>query len=460
MSNYTTQSIAEYISQKILEDFPLEIIEKAKYCILDSIGCMLAGIKTKEGKILTKSLLNTETGSSSIFGLKSKTNLINAVYINSMSVNVLDFDDNYIGHPGATIIPLALNMGQLLGISGKELLTAIIIAYEISIRIGRLLRSEEERKYILGHGTWQVFGSVSVASKLLQLKKMDIQNAFGIAGASAPVPSVMKTTYGLEGPSMAKNNFGTAAITGLQSGLLAKNGFTGPIDIFEGETAFWRMIGKKHNGINNCLFRVKEKDFMISRISFKFYPCCRLTHSSIDAVIELIKKNNVKLNDIKKIIVKSIKPLSKFPFTTKNPKDAAEGRFSIPFIFASVLYDIDPLQWYNSENINSIKLQKFAEKIEIENDQQANSIFREDPNKILSKIIILDKNMTKYDYEKLVPRGINLAVNEKKDLKEKFFNSATPIYTNPKKIESLIKSIMELDKREDIKEFMKEFTLL
>ena len=263
MPRFITQSIAEYINQKKIEDFPLEVINKAKYCILDSIGCMLAGIKTEEGKILVKSFLNGETGASSIFGLINKTHLFHAVYINSMSVNILDFDDNYIGHPGATIVPLALNLGQFLEVNGKELLTAIIIAYEISIRIGRCLRSEEERKYILGHGTWQVFGSVSVVSKLLRLKKREIQNAFGIAGANAPVPSVMKTTYGLEGPSMAKNNFGTAAITGLQSGLLAKNGFTGPKDIFDGETAFWRMIGKKHNRINNSLLSDTERDYMI-----------------------------------------------------------------------------------------------------------------------------------------------------------------------------------------------------
>jgi len=458
MTKYTTQFIAEYITQKEIEDFPLKVIEKATYCILDSIGCMLAGIESKEGKILTKSLKDTGLGSSSILGLKYKTSLINAVYINSMSANVLDFDDNYIGHPGATIIPLALNLAELLGSTGEELLTAIIVAYEISIRIGQCLRSEEERKYILGHGTWQVFGSVSVASKLLKLKKKEIQNAFGIAGANAPVPSVMKTTYGLEGPSMAKNNFGTAVTTGLQSALLAKNGFTGPIDIFDGDTAFWKMIGKKRNGINDKLLKDCGKIFMISSVSFKFYPCCRLMHSSIDAVVDLIKKHDIDLNNIKKIILRSIKPLSRFPFTVKNPKNATDGRFSIPFTFACVLHEIDPLQWYSSENINRVDLLKSAEKIEIENDCQADCIFKEDPKRIPSKISLYQKDMTKYDCEKFIPRGNKLDFSEKMDLRDKFFKLASQIYTNPEKIKSLVKIILKLNRKRNINKLLDVFT--
>lgn len=458
MKRFVTQIIADYISGKKIEDFPPEVIDKAKYCILDSIGCMLAGIKTKEGKILLKSLLNREIGFSSILGFPQRTNLFNAVYINSTSVNILDFDDNYIGHPGATIIPIALNIAELLEITGKELITAIIVAYEVSIRIGICLRSEEERKYTLGHGTWQVFGSASVASKLLQLKNECIQNAFGIAGANAPVPSVMKTTYGSEGPSMAKNNFGIASIAGLQSGLLAKNGFTGPKDIFDGETAFWRMIGKKRNRLDNKLLRDIERNFKILRVSFKLYPCCRLTHSTIDTTVNYFKKNNIELDNIEKIIIKSIGPLSKFPFTNTNPRDATEGRFSIPFVLACALYEINTLKWYDQKNINNGRLQNFAKKINIENDNQANDIFQDDSNKILSKITIIQKNKKKFYCEGLVPRGNNLTFIDKKYLKDKFFQLASPIFASSKKINSLIKSIMELEKMKNIAEWMKEFS--
>ena len=71
----------------------------------------------------------------------------------------------------------------------------LVLAYEVVIRISLGLRPTVERKYVHGHSTWQVFGSVVTASKLLGLNTGEIANALGIAGASAPLPSVMKTVY-------------------------------------------------------------------------------------------------------------------------------------------------------------------------------------------------------------------------------------------------------------------------
>jgi len=80
-------------------------------------------------------------------------------------VNVLDFDDTYIGHPGATIVAVALNVGEYLNSSGKELITAVGLAYELMIRIGLGLRSSKERKYVHEYSSWQVFGAVIVAAR-------------------------------------------------------------------------------------------------------------------------------------------------------------------------------------------------------------------------------------------------------------------------------------------------------
>jgi len=123
-------------------------------------------------------LLFQEKGISSILEFSRKTAFFNAIFINSTLVNILDFDDCYIRHPGETIIPPAINFAELMELTGKELITAIIIAYEVSIRLGLGLRPIGERKYILGHGTWQVFGSASIAAKLLNLNCSKITNAF------------------------------------------------------------------------------------------------------------------------------------------------------------------------------------------------------------------------------------------------------------------------------------------
>jgi len=454
MKRFITQIIADYISGKKIEDFPPEVIDKAKYCILDSIGCMLAGIKTKEGKILLKSLLHNEKGSLSILGFSQKTTLSNAIFINSTSANILDFDDCYIGHPGATIIPPAISFIELMELTGKELITAIIIAYEVSIRLGLGLRPIGERKYILGHGTWQVFGSASIAVKLLNLNCSKITNAFGIAGANAPLPSVMKTTYGLEGPTMAKNNFGTAALVGAQSGFLAKNGFTGPKDIFDDENGFWRMIGCKKNNLDSTLMQNSEKEFKILDVNFKMYPCCRLTHSAIDTVKEYFFKNNIELKNVEKILVKSLSPLSKPPFTNIKPRNANEGRFSLPYALACVLYKINPLDWYSKKNINDFKLLDFSEKVMIEKNEEADKIFKKDSKEILSVVVIMQKNKREDKIQKIIKREKKEQTMQGVVLWEKFLQLSGDHFKDERKANIFAESIMELDKVKNTKEWL------
>ena len=114
MKNFLAEIIAEYIERIKYNDIPRAAIEKTKLCILDSIGCALGGSVTDEGKIVIKSLLKGGQGSSTIFGHKIRTSLNSAVFINSTLSNILDFDDTYMGHPGATIVPVALKSFILL----------------------------------------------------------------------------------------------------------------------------------------------------------------------------------------------------------------------------------------------------------------------------------------------------------------------------------------------------------
>jgi len=298
MEKFITNCIADKIIQMEYDDFPPLVINKIKMCILDSIGCNLGGARTEIGDILIKSLIYLENGSStsSIFGSKLKTSLLNAVFINSNLVNILDFDDTYIGHPGATIVPVALNLGEYLNSTGKELITAVGLAYELMLRIGLGLRSTEERKYVHGHGSWQVFGAVIVASKLLKLNSLEIANAIAIAGSNTPIPSAMKTVYGSTGPTMSKNNYGIASQVGVISTFLAKNGFTGPQDIFEGESGFWKMIGTNNNSVKKEIEHDFNIGYKILKVAFKPYPCCRLIHSSIEAVRFIPNKNYIYKN--------------------------------------------------------------------------------------------------------------------------------------------------------------------
>lgn len=455
MKKFLTDIISEYLVKVKYNNIPKNVIEKAKLCILDSIGCALGGSATNEGEMVISSLLVGERGFSTIFGRKNKTSLASALFINSTLSNILDFDDTYMGHPGATIVPVALNIGEYTKASGKEVITAVVLAYELAIIIGLGLRPTVERKYVHGHGTWQVFGAVAAASKLLGLEVREINNALGIAGANAPLPSVMKTVYGLTGPTMAKNNFGTASEVGVQSVLLARGGFTGPIDIFDGGTGFWRMMSTNQTDLNKVVNKTLGIEYKILNNTFKPYPCCRLIHSSIDAILNVVNNNDINLSDIEKILIKAISPLHKPPFSSQAPKNMIAGQFNAPYVITCALLNINSLEWYERKNMLDKSLLEVTKKIEFEVDSNADKLFREDPGTIPATALVHLKNGKDYLKEVLIPKGDprNPLITE--DLIKKFKRLAFKVLDNEYQAMSLINMIMKLEKLENINELTK-----
>ena len=247
-----TRKLAKFIKATTFQDLPEETINKAKTCILDSLGCALGSLKTIIGeKLINLAKYIGGQRQSTIFGTEETTSCNLAAFVNSELVNILDFDDTLVGHPGSTIIPPAIAVGEITCCTGKELIAATVLGYECDTRIGSALIAEEPRK-CLGM-PWQVFGAVTSAGKILNLNEDYMNIAMGVAGSAAPIPSDLKCSLNplnkQFGMGMVKNNFGYMAETGVRAALLAKMGYTGPYSILEGENGFWKMAG-----FNGCHF--------------------------------------------------------------------------------------------------------------------------------------------------------------------------------------------------------------
>jgi len=446
---FLTDIIGEYIEKVRYEDLPGWVIEKVKLCVLDSIRCMLGGVVTSLGKTMIKSLLACDHGDSTIVGHGRNASLLTAVYINSTLANILDYDDTYIGHPGATIIPTALNIGELLHSSGKEIVVAIALGYEVATRFGLGLRPTMERRYVHGHGSWQAFGACVVAGKLLHLSADEMANALSITAANAPVPSVMKTVYGLTGPTPCKNNFGIASVVGMLSSLLARGGFRGPKDIFEGDTGFWRMIGTDQCKLDKE-FESLGRKYEIMNVAFKPYPCCRLIHSSIDAVLECIKRYNIKASTVKRVVVRTISTLCKPPFTNHLPKDMFEAQFSAPYAIACAVHSIESIDTCIEANLRDSEIVSFAEKIFLEAVPEYDEEFQRDPGKIPAEAIIYTRD-NEYKCKVEIPRGDPRNPLSKEEIVKRFEAMAFKALRRENKVVTLVvNTVLKLEKLSNI----------
>ena len=361
---------AKYCTNLSFQEISQDAVKIAKRCILDSIGCILAGSKTIAGGVAIE--VAREAGGkpqSTLFGTGEKTSTATAAFANAIMANALDFDDVWFGHPGATVIPSAIAVGEALDVSGQELLTAILAGYEVSMRIAKAIQPSYGRRHtVWGAGTWQVFGSVCAAGKLLHLDEEQFTMALGIAGCNAPVPANMKSLYGIAGATMVKNNFGTAAMSGVISTFFAQRGFTGPPDILDGEKGFWRIYGSDRCDFGGMTRRLGETNEIL-KLSFKPYPLCRYTHAAVDGLLNLVEAHKIACSEIREILIRVPRHITVSPFNNHKPENMLQAQFSFPFAMAVALSGIEPgPEWLSDERFRSAELRRTAMKVRLAAD--------------------------------------------------------------------------------------------
>lgn len=363
--------LGNYIARETLADLPPDVVGMANDCLLDSLGCLFGGYCLPIAGVLDGFLGDVESrGHAPIIGTNRTTDPGTAAFVQACLINALDFDDIYRkGHPGATVVAAALSVAAHVNSCGTDILQALVVGYEVSGRVAMSLSHTHPRKTVHGHGTWQVFGAAATAAKLLKLDAQQSAHAIAIAAANAPVASVMKTVYGTE-PSMAKNNFGAAAQTGVNAAFLGRNGFEGPLDVFEGETGFWRMAGADACDLERLtagLGRVYE----IREVGFKPYSCCRILQSSIQASLKAFATAGVDPKDHahERLVITAPPIVCEPPFNNPVPADIWAAQFSAPYAVAMALLGIEPgPDWFSEEQIRADAAMRLMVRIELRPD--------------------------------------------------------------------------------------------
>jgi 2-methylcitrate dehydratase PrpD len=426
-SKESTKKLASYAVKEEFERIPPSVVDRAKQCLLDTLACSFGGSQTEVGRIIIK--LATQMGSSgnsTILGASKKAASPLAAMVNSTTANALDYDDTFVGHPGATISPPALAVGEHIGVTGKDLITSIVVGYEVSTRIGISIQPSADRfNQVWGLGTWQVFGAAAAVGKLLRLSEEQMTSALGIAGANAPVPSCLKTVLGPLGEvSMVKNNYAMSSFAGVTAALLAKDGFAGPRDILDGNEGFWVMAGSDRCDFDRMIDGLGTR-YGILDVAFKPYPTCRWLHSSIDAALQITKENRIKADDIRRVRVRTMSMMTKKPWNTTNPRNMMDAQFSLPYSLAVAMSGIKiGHEWFASETLQNPTILRLSGKIGIEPYDEADKVGHIDG--LLSNVE-LEVDGRKYTKEIRYQTGHPKNPVTIEARKEKFLNLATPL---------------------------------
>ncbi|HYL80944.1 MAG TPA: MmgE/PrpD family protein, partial [Candidatus Acidoferrum sp.] len=222
-----------------------------------------------------------------------------------------------------------LAMAEGVGASGRSLLTAIVLGYDVAVRVAR---AAGEAHYKMWHstGTCTGFGAAAAAGKLLGLDSDGLLMALGLAGTQAAGLWESLTTSAVSAKHL---HSGKAAFHGVLSALLARHGFRGSPTILEGPRGFLAATASAAPGEVAALAAALGTPFLIDQNFFKKYACCKACIEGIDGILSLMARPGLGPAGISRVVVELIPDNYRLVYNPA-PKDPEEAKFSIQFCLA------------------------------------------------------------------------------------------------------------------------------
>jgi 2-methylcitrate dehydratase PrpD len=332
-----TEKIAEFIVGTDYEDIPRDAVEKGKRTALDCLGATLAGVVEPVSQTITGYV--TKLGGppqASVFGAGFKVSVQDAALANGVIAHALDYDDCgvKIGHPSVLVFPAVLSLGQHLGASGQDILTAYMVGLEVAGKLA-LHADFKLMQARLNHQTW--YGSIGAAAACAKLLRLDVAKTRMALGIGANFACGLSANHGSMVGAMAAGN---ACRNGVVAALMAQEGITANPNIIEAKNGFYdTLAGAGHYDAERMADGLGDPFYIESPgIGLKKYPSCYHTHRALDGVFQLLGKHRLNDKDIVEVDVgTSERAMRVLAFS--EPATPYQAKFSMPYCIAAAVVD-------------------------------------------------------------------------------------------------------------------------
>jgi 2-methylcitrate dehydratase len=373
---YAVEQLAAWVLAQRAEEMPEPVVNQAKLLVLDTIGCGFAAFEEEAAKGMLAGL--KEMGGAaqcSVLGQAAKTSAPNAVLVNGSLIRILDLNDYSItksgqvgGHPSDNI-PVALAAAELAGSSGRDIIAAIVIGYEVMGRLTDLMQRDGAWDGVTISG----FVAPAMAARLMKLDQTQLANALALSGARAVTSRAVR-----QGAISAAKSVANALVAqnGMQATVLARHGVTGPLDLFENESGLRPVfpgIGK-----DNALTAPFTAPSHIMGSHIKVFPCLFTGQAIVAAGIELHRQVGGDIGRLKRVRV----AIADTPFLARqkddpgriDPKSREAADHSFNYLAAVALLDGDfGLDSFDNERWNDPKIRAVMQRLDLVCDGSLNS---------------------------------------------------------------------------------------
>ncbi|MEL7566888.1 MAG: MmgE/PrpD family protein [Dehalobacterium sp.] len=453
-----SEIMGAFIISADIHSFPETTLRKAKICLIDMLGVMIAAWSEESSRILGEYFISLNgRPESSIIVSGKKVPAIHASFINGAMAHSLELEDHHnhkrsLNHPGVASIPTALAIAEREGSKGKDFITSIILGYEIGSKISRATKIgvlNLERGFHES-SVCGPFSSAAVAGKLMGMNTDQFAHAFGICGSLASGSMEFKVNEAWT----KRLQVGDANRNGILAVELASKGFTGPATVFEGKHGFYNSyVGEGNYNLTEWLSDLGQ-DWEINYIQFKPFGCAGVLHSAVTAAQKMALEKNILPEQVKRITIHTSRKIMEeyaIPREKKiKPKNMVGAQFSLHYCVAAMIVKGE-LLYKELKALQDPQILDLAEKIQVIADPDIDKNWpSDDPTVLVTELEDGQIYRTRVEQAK---GDLNDPILEH-EIITKFHNLAG-IFFSEKRRKEIIAFCLEIERKPDIGKLIK-----
>jgi 2-methylcitrate dehydratase len=447
--------LATYANELTFDKLTKEAIHETKRRVIDSFATAVGAMPAEAYHIAKKcaARVSSNPGASILAGGRSSIEW--ATFVNGLLIRYLDFNDTYLSkepaHPSDNLAPV-LAVGEAMAASGKELITAAVLAYEIQCRF---CDAASLRKHGVDHVTYGAISSAVAAGKLMKLDVDKLTHTIGLAGVCNVA---LRQTRSGELSEWKGCAFANAARNGVFAAMLAAEGLSGPAPIFEGDLGFFELVTREAFAPAPFGTEIGNQDgFMINKTYIKFWPAEYHSQSAIDAALQIRKELHGNVSGVSAIDIETFEAsyniIGKYPEAWA-PKTRETADHSLPYCTAAALYDGDVyLETFDETHFTDPALIDFTGLVKVNHDESLDARY---PKGIPNRITVTMADGRKLVKEVEFPRGHAGNPMTDAEVEAKFRRAVEPRYGKPK-ADAILARCWDFDKLTSVTELIRLF---
>jgi 2-methylcitrate dehydratase len=463
--------LAEYAYGLSWERIPPAVLREAKRRVIDSLGCALGALAVRsEPAAIAVRVAQTAAvpDGATVLSTRHKTTPDLAAFAAGVLFRYLDFNDTYLSrepaHPSDNIAPI-LAVAEAEKRNGRDILTAVTLAYEIQCR---LCDAASIRARGWDHVTYGAFSASLAAGKLMGLSGEQLVHVQGLA--ATPNNALRQTRVG-ELSHWKGCAFANASRNAVFAALLARQGMTGPSEIFEGEMGFWKQVSGPFDlapmGAESGT-PAQPDDFMLLQTYVKHFPAEYHSQSAIEAALELRAELQGALGladgDATKL-AEAIESITIESFDAAvdiiagfaehwAPESRETADHSMPYCVSAALMDGDiTLDSFTRERIHDPRLRALIQKVKVNRNAEMTAGY---PDGIPNLLVVRTADGREFRREVRYPLGHAKNPMQDADVERKFRAMAGKVMA-PAAIDTLLAALWKLDECADISQILTLF---